>query len=132
MRTTRTGKDTESTPCPFLRTEPGRAPFPNALPRSVLGACVYSAPNSASPTSFPADIFAVSCPTPSVSTLRQLTVVVTEHGKSAGVIMGPEMFGLLAERLHVLEKIALGEMEIAAGNHVDWEQGKAGLQKWKR
>ena len=62
----------------------------------------------------------------------KLPVVVTEHGKSAGVILDPEMFDLLAERLHVLEEIALGEMDIAAGNHVDWEQVKAGLQKWKR
>ena len=62
----------------------------------------------------------------------KMPVVVTEHGKSAGVIMDPEMFDLLAERLHVLEEIALGEMDIAAGNHVDWEQVKAGLQKWKR
>ena len=58
-------------------------------------------------------------------------VLVTEHGKIAGVIMDPEMFDLLAERLHLLEEIALGEMDIAAGNHLDWAQVKAGLQKWK-
>ena len=58
-------------------------------------------------------------------------MIVTEHGKSAGVIMDPEMFDLLAERLQLLEEIALGEMDIAAGNHVDWEQVKTGLQKWK-
>lgn len=59
-------------------------------------------------------------------------VVVTEHGKSAGVIMDPEMFDLLSERLYLLEEIALGEMDIVAGRVVDWEQVKAGLQKWKR
>ena len=61
----------------------------------------------------------------------KLPVIVTEHGKSAGVIMDPEMFDLLAERLHVLEEIALGEMDIAAGSHVEWAHVKAGLQKWK-
>lgn len=61
----------------------------------------------------------------------KLPVVVTEHGRSAGVIMDPEMFDLLSERLKVLEEIALGEMEVAAGKVVDWEQVKAGLQKWK-
>jgi prevent-host-death family protein len=61
----------------------------------------------------------------------KLPVVVTEHGKSAGVIMDPEMFDLLAARLQVLEEIALGEMDVAAGRIVDWEQVKAGLQKWK-
>lgn len=59
-------------------------------------------------------------------------VVVTEHGRSAGVIMDPEMFDMLSERLHVLEEIALGEMDIAGGNHSDWDQVKQGLRKWKR
>jgi len=66
-----------------------------------------------------------------VRTTKQ-PVLVTEHGKSAGVIMDPEMFDLLSERLHLLEEIALGEMDIAAGDHLDWEQVRAGLQKWKR
>jgi prevent-host-death family protein len=61
----------------------------------------------------------------------KLPMLVTEHGKSAGVILDPEMFDLLAERLHLLEEIALGEMDIAGGHHVAWEQVKAGLQKWK-
>ena len=59
-------------------------------------------------------------------------MLVTEHGKSAGVIMDPEMFDLLSERLQVLEEIALGEMDIAAGHHVGWKEVKSGLQKWKR
>nr|WP_320133917.1 type II toxin-antitoxin system Phd/YefM family antitoxin [uncultured Holophaga sp.] len=59
-------------------------------------------------------------------------VVVTEHGRSAGVIMDPETFDLLSERLQILEEIALGEMEIAAGSHVGWDEVKSGLQKWRR
>jgi len=58
-------------------------------------------------------------------------IVVTEHGRSAGVIMDPEMFDLLSERLQILEEIALGEMEIASGNHVGWDEVKLGLQKWR-
>ena len=59
-------------------------------------------------------------------------IVVTEHGRSAGVIMDPEMFDLLSERLQILEEIALGEMDIAAGNHVGWDEVKLRLQKWRR
>ena len=66
-----------------------------------------------------------------VRTTKQ-PILITEHGKCAGVIMDPEMFDLLAERLQVLEEITLGEMDIAAGNHIGWEQVKAGLQRWKR
>ena len=60
------------------------------------------------------------------------TIIVTEHGRSAGVIMDPETFDLMQERLEILEGIALGEMDIAAGNHVSWEEVKAGLRKWRR
>ena len=59
-------------------------------------------------------------------------VMVTEHGKSAGVIVDPESWALMNERLALLEEIAMGEMEIAAGKHVGWDDVKAGLKKWRR
>jgi prevent-host-death family protein len=59
-------------------------------------------------------------------------VVVTEHGRSAGVIIDPEMYDLLNERLKILEEIALGEMDLAAGNTVEWSKVRAGLRKWSR
>ncbi len=59
-------------------------------------------------------------------------VLVTEHGRSAGVILDPETFDLMRERLKILEEIAMGEMDIAAGNHVSWKEVKAGLKKWRK
>lgn len=66
-----------------------------------------------------------------VRTTKQ-PVVVTEHGRSAGVIMDPEMYDALNERLHILEAIALGEMDIAAGRTVAWADVKSRLKKWAR
>ena len=64
--------------------------------------------------------------------LTRQPLIVTEHGRSAGVIMDSESYDLLQERLVLLEEIALGEMDIAAGNHVAWDDVKAGLQRWRR
>ena len=59
-------------------------------------------------------------------------IVVTEHGRNAGVILDPESYDLLRERLALLEEIAMGEMDIAAGHHLGWDEVKAGLQRWRR
>ena len=59
-------------------------------------------------------------------------VMVTEHGREAGVIMDPEAFHLMTERLALLEEIAMGETEIAQGLSVDWKDVKADLKKWRR
>ena len=59
-------------------------------------------------------------------------LLITEHGRSAGVIMDPESFDLMTRRLEVLEEIAMGEADIAAGNHIGWKELKAGLRKWQR
>ena len=59
-------------------------------------------------------------------------LIITEHGRSAGVIMDPETYDLLRQRLEILEEIAMGEADIAAGNHVPWNEVKAGLRKWRR
>ena len=64
--------------------------------------------------------------------LTRQPLIVTEHGRSAGVSMDAESYDLLQDRLVVLEEIALGEMDIAAGNHVSWDEVKAGLQRWRR
>ena len=60
------------------------------------------------------------------------TVMVTEHGREAGVIMDPEAFHMLTNRLAVLEEIAMGETEIAQGLAVNWKDVKADLKKWQR
>jgi PHD/YefM family antitoxin component YafN of YafNO toxin-antitoxin module len=57
--------------------------------------------------------------------------MVTEHGREAGVIMDPEAFHLLTNRLAVLEEIAMGETEIAQGLGVGWKEVKADLKKWQ-
>ena len=59
-------------------------------------------------------------------------VMVTEHGREAGVIMDPEAFHALTNRLAVLEEIAMGEMEIGQGLSVSWKEAKADLKKWQR
>ena len=59
-------------------------------------------------------------------------LLVTEHGRSAGVILDPETYDLMKRRLVLLEEIAMGEADIAAGNHVAWTEAKAGLRKWRR
>lgn len=59
-------------------------------------------------------------------------VVVTEHGRSAGVIMDPEMYDTLNERLRLLEAIALGEADIAEGRTAEWSEVKRRLRKWAR
>lgn len=59
-------------------------------------------------------------------------VVVTEHGRSAGVIMDPEMYDALQERLRVLEEIALGEVDVAAGRTAPWSDVKRRLKQWAR
>jgi prevent-host-death family protein len=59
-------------------------------------------------------------------------VMVTEHGREAGVIMDPEAFHALNSRLAVLEEIAMGETEIAQGLSVSWKEVKADLKKWQR
>jgi len=59
-------------------------------------------------------------------------MMITEHGREAGVIMDPEGFHLLINRLALLEEIAMGETEIAQGLGVDWQDVKADLQKWQR
>ena len=66
-----------------------------------------------------------------VRTTKQ-TVMVTEHGREAGVIMDPEAFHMLTNRLAVLEEIAMGETEIAQGLSVNWKDVKADLKKWQR
>ena len=59
-------------------------------------------------------------------------VMVTEHGREAGVILDPEAFHLMTDRLALLEEIAMGETEIAQGLSVDWQDVKADLKKWQR
>lgn len=66
-----------------------------------------------------------------VRTTKQ-PLIVTEHGRSAGVIMDPEMYDALHERLRILEAIALGEMDIAAVRTVAWGEVKNRLKKWAR
>ena len=66
-----------------------------------------------------------------VRTTKQ-PLMVTEHGREAGVIMDPGVFHLLTNRLAVLEEIAMGETEIAQGLGVDWQDVKAVLKKWQR
>jgi len=58
--------------------------------------------------------------------------MVTEHGREAGVIMDPEAFHLLTNRLALLEEIAMGEAEIARGLGTDWKTVKVDLKKWQR
>ena len=58
------------------------------------------------------------------------TVVITEHGRSAAVLLDIETYDRLNERMAVLEGIARGERAFAEGRVVANEEAKRRLGRW--
>ncbi|HEX4458226.1 MAG TPA: type II toxin-antitoxin system Phd/YefM family antitoxin [Polyangia bacterium] len=58
------------------------------------------------------------------------TVVITEHGRSAAVLLDIETFERLNERMAVLEGITRGERAFAEGRVVAHKEAKRRLGRW--
>jgi prevent-host-death family protein len=57
-------------------------------------------------------------------------IVITEHGRSAAVLVDVETFDRLNSRLELLEGIARGERAFAEGRVVSHEEAKRRLGRW--
>jgi PHD/YefM family antitoxin component YafN of YafNO toxin-antitoxin module len=64
--------------------------------------------------------------------LRQTRVpaAITEHGEVGAYLVDPETFEAMAQRLEILEGIALGEMDIAWGRGVSNAEAKKRMAQW--
>ena len=59
-------------------------------------------------------------------------MVITEHGKAAGVLMDVASFEAMARRAQILEGLSEGERDVAEGRVHSWEEVKAELSSWRR
>lgn len=59
-------------------------------------------------------------------------MVITEHGKAAGVLMDVASYEAMARRAKIVEALAEGERDIAEGRVHSWEEIKAELGTWRR
>ncbi|HEY7958094.1 MAG TPA: type II toxin-antitoxin system Phd/YefM family antitoxin [Polyangia bacterium] len=57
-------------------------------------------------------------------------VVITEHGRSAAVLVDMETFGRLQNRLALLEGITRGERAFSEGRVVSHAEAKRRLRRW--
>ena len=57
-------------------------------------------------------------------------IVITEHGRSAAVLVDVETFDRLQDRLALLEGITRGERAFAEGRVVSHEEAKRRLRRW--
>lgn len=57
-------------------------------------------------------------------------LVITEHGRSAAVLVDVETFDSMHSRLALLEGIARGERAFSEGRVVSHEQAKRRLGRW--
>jgi PHD/YefM family antitoxin component YafN of YafNO toxin-antitoxin module len=55
---------------------------------------------------------------------------ITEHGEIGAYIVDPETFEAMLRRLDILEGIALGEADAAAGRVVPQAEAKRRIAKW--
>jgi len=64
--------------------------------------------------------------------LRQTHVpaAITEHGEVGAYLVDPETFEAMSQRLEILEGIALGEMDVAAGRTVANDEAKKRMALW--
>lgn len=64
--------------------------------------------------------------------LRETRVpaAITEHGEVGAYMVDPETFEAMAGRLEILEGIALGEMDVAAGRTMSNTEAKKRMAKW--
>ncbi len=57
-------------------------------------------------------------------------VLITEHGRSAAVLLDVESYQELLRRLEILEGIARGERAFSEGRVVSHEEAKKRLGRW--
>ena len=55
---------------------------------------------------------------------------ITEHGEVGAYMVDPETFEAMANRLEILEGIAMGEMDVAAGRTISNTEAKKRMAKW--
>jgi prevent-host-death family protein len=59
-------------------------------------------------------------------------MVITEHGKAAGVLMDVASFEAMARRAQIVDALNEGERDLAEGRVHSWEEIKAELATWRR
>jgi len=59
-------------------------------------------------------------------------MVITEHGKAAGVLMDVASYEAMARRAQIMDALNEGEQDIAEGRVHSWEEIKAELATWRR
>ena len=64
------------------------------------------------------------------STRRPL--VLTQHGKSAAVLLDVDEYERLVERAEILEDVAIGEEQLAAGVSISHAQAKSDLSSRRK
>jgi prevent-host-death family protein len=57
-------------------------------------------------------------------------VLITEHGRSAAVLLDIDSYGALLRRLEILEGIARGERAFSEGRVVTQGEAKKRLSRW--
>jgi PHD/YefM family antitoxin component YafN of YafNO toxin-antitoxin module len=60
----------------------------------------------------------------------RVPAAITEHGEIGAYIVDPETFEAMIRRLDILEGIALGETDVAAGRLVSQAEAKRRMAKW--
>jgi PHD/YefM family antitoxin component YafN of YafNO toxin-antitoxin module len=62
--------------------------------------------------------------------VSRVPAAITEHGEIGAYIVDPETFEAMVRRLDILEGIALGETDVAAGRLVSHAEAKQRMAKW--
>jgi PHD/YefM family antitoxin component YafN of YafNO toxin-antitoxin module len=62
--------------------------------------------------------------------VSRIPAAITEHGEIGAYIVDPETFEAMVRRLDILEGIALGETDVAAGRLVSHAEAKRRMAKW--
>lgn len=60
----------------------------------------------------------------------QIPVLITEHGRSAAVLLDVESYDALLRRLEILEGIARGERAFSEGRVVSHKNARKRMRRW--
>lgn len=60
----------------------------------------------------------------------QVPVLITEHGRSAAILLDVESYDALLRRLEILEGIARGERAFAEGRVTTHKNAKKRMRRW--
>jgi PHD/YefM family antitoxin component YafN of YafNO toxin-antitoxin module len=61
---------------------------------------------------------------------NRVPAAITEHGEVGAYLVDPETFEAMAQRLEILEGIAMGEMDVTAGRTVSNAEAKKRMALW--